>query len=209
MLPHGLALSANGGSIGINFPAGQSLALENSIINGFQSYGVVMIRTNDTNVPRMTITNSTIRNNLYGVYTSNSGVSVTAGVTIANSSVSRNLSVGIDGADNTTAAVSDTVLAENNVAVLASSTASLTPPQIALERCTISRNGTGLYAGAGVGQVPHGTVRIAHNLITGNDTGVVEAPDGSIQSMTSVGIATNTIEGNGTDGTFSGSFAAK
>ena len=42
-----------------------------------------------------------------------------------------------------------------------------------------------------------------------NDLGVFEYADGRIMTLLSNGIATNTIEGNATNGTFSGSYTAK
>jgi len=67
-----------------------------------------------------------------------------------------------------------------------------------------------VVAGVGfAGQINRGVVRIAHNLITGNSTGVLEYSDGKIMTMTSAGMVTNTIEGNGSNGTFTGTYTAK
>jgi len=71
----GLALSGNGGTIGIEFHSGFSLSVENCIINGFDADGIDMIRNLDTTNPRLRIENSTIRYNGVGVHTLNLGMS--------------------------------------------------------------------------------------------------------------------------------------
>ena len=69
----GLALSSAGGSTGVEFANGRSLAVEECVINGFGDWGIVMDRSMDTSNPRMRIENSTIRNSYIGVNTYNFG----------------------------------------------------------------------------------------------------------------------------------------
>src|SRR5207245_9600224 len=58
-------------------------------------------------------------------------------------------------------------------------------------------------------QNPHGIVRIANCMITGNDLGMTTALSGQTLSRVSNNVNTNTIEGNGTNGGPSGSYTAK
>ena len=105
--------------------------------------------------------------------------------------------------------VTDTVISNNIEGIFADSNADNSVAEIDVERCTITGNFRGIFAGSGSGQGLRGVVRIAHNVITGNTIGVEERSDGLIMTMTSNGTTTNTIEGNVTDGTFSGTYTAK
>jgi len=209
----GLALSASGGNFGIDFQTGQALSVENCIINGFTISGIQLSRSADVANPRIRIDHSVIRINNIGVFTANTGVGAPppgfADLTITNSSLSENSGSGLRAADNTRAAVTDTVFSGNNVGVYAATATDGSAPEANLERCTISLNNFGILAGVGIGQVNHGIVRIAHNMITGNSRGVLESSDGTIMTLTTAGLVTNTIEGNGTDGTFTGTYTAK
>ena len=208
----GLALTSNGGLTGIDFNGGRSLSIENCIVNGFGNQGVQLARASDPSNPHIRIEGSTIRGNFQGVRTGNSGDAPPqggpppgiAGLTIVNSSLSEN-SFGISAADNTRAAVIDTVISGNAIGVSAQSSTQLSFPDVTLERCTITQS-----ASAGVQSISAGAfVRIAYNVITGNATGVSEGGGGVIASMNTGAGGTNTIEGNATNGTFSGSYTAK
>jgi len=203
----GLALSSAGGSFGILFQIGASLAVENCVINGFQNNGVFRNRLNDTSNPSIRIENSTIRNNYYGVYTISAGTGV-VGLTIVRSRINDN-SIGLFASDNTRAAVSDTTLSGNFTAVESATANDNSTPQLSLVRCTIAQNEIALSAGLNIGQNPHGVIRIAHNLITANNTAINENPDGKIMTMTSAGTATNVIEGNLNHETVANTYNAK
>ena len=215
----GLALSSAGGSTGVDFANGRSLAVENCIVNGFADFGILMDRLMDTVNPRLRIENSTIRNSYVGVETFNIGSGPptggpppgTAGLTIANSAISGNSLTGLLAGDNTRGAISDTVFSDNGAGVTASTAADYSYPDVNLERCTITTSsGYGILAGfGGSANINRGTIRIADNTITGNVTGVFELPDGKIMTMTSAGLMTNTIEGNASNGTLTGSYTAK
>ena len=206
-----LALSGTGGTIGIDFPGGQSLSIENCIINGFSSIGVQMFRSGDTTDPNLAIENTTIRNNGAGVYTADFDPSARHNLSVAKSSISEN-GLGLDVSDTTHGAATDSVVSGNsNIGVQSWTGHDNTGPDFTLERCTIAQNGTGISAGFSmmVGGPSRGILRIAHNQIFGNNLGVYEYADGKIMTLTTNGIVTNTIEGNVTNGTFSGSYAAK
>ena len=79
-----------------------------------------------------------------------------------------------------------------------------------LDRVTISRNGTGVQAGDSSGPtVPHGIVRLANCMITGNDLSLSTTSNGMMLRRISNGVYTNTIEGNLVDIGPSGNYNAK
>jgi len=207
----GLALSGVGAAYGIEFFSGHSLAIENCIINGFGGSGVDMTRSSDSTNPGMRIEHSTIRNNALGVGIYNFGAgSPPVGMTISNCTFLRNSFRAIDGGNNSRVVVTDTVVAANGDGIGADANADNSVAEVDVERCTITGNQIdAVFAGANVGQTLRGILRLAHNVITGNVKGVSEYPDGVVMTMTSGGTTTNTIEGNVTNGTFSGSYAAK
>jgi len=135
----------------------------------------------------------------------------TARPTIANSAISGNSLTGLLASDNTRAPVSDTVFSYNGAGVTSSTSADYSAPDVNLARCTITTSsGYGVLAGfGGSPNINRGTIRIADNTITGNVIEVFELPDGKIMTMTSAGLMTNTIEGNGSNGTLTGGYTAK
>jgi hypothetical protein len=212
----GLALTGVGGSIGVDFQSGVSLSLENCVINGFANQGVRAARTNDLSNPRLRIEHSTIRETTIGsgVLTRNTGAGMpppySIFLTIAHSSIAENHGDGLTAGDNTHGVVTDTVFSGNHFGAQVGTSADNSAPAVNFERCAFSQNDTAITAGSGGIQVMiRGTARIAHNIITGNSLALLEYLDGSIMTMTSMGIVTNTIEGNGGLGTFSGSYTAK
>ena len=70
--------------------------------------------------------------------------------------------------------------------------------ELTAEACVISNNQTGLTS-AGTG-----TIRASNCTITDNVTGLSARPNGAILSRSN-----NTVEGNGTDGSFTGTYSAK
>jgi hypothetical protein len=213
----GLALTANGGAVGIDFLGGLALSVENSIVNGFTSVGIQAFRTTAVASPTVHIDHCTIRFNNEGVLTGVLGAGspqggpppATVGLTVSNSSFDYNSDTGLWAVDNTRAAVSDTIFHGNSSGAWSGPYNTLSHAELSLERCTISSNGTGVGAGLGYGTSPQSIVRIARNLITGNANGIVEFADGVIQSMSAAGSFTNTIEGNASNGTASGTYTAK
>jgi parallel beta helix pectate lyase-like protein len=214
----GLALTATTGSYGVIFQTGQSLNVENCLINGFPSSGVLLQRNMDNGKPRLQILNSVFRNNGEGVTVVNTGAGSPAGgpptnlsyVTIANTAFTGQTIYGVDAADNARIAIADSVFAGNNNGVWAVAGADYSVPEVNLDRCTFSRNVLGIHSGNGFGgQIPRGLVRITNCLITGNDTGISTATDGSILSKLSSGVVTNTIEGNTINGVPTGNYTAQ
>ena len=206
----GLALTGSGGNLGIRFVAGHSLAIENCIVSGFATFGVLASRNGDVTSPNVRIEHSTIRsNNVNGVVTANIGAGLPpVGMTIAHCTLRDNGLLAVDAEDNARVVVTDSVITDNGTAVDARVAVDNSAPQVDVERCSITGNGNGVVAESN-GQNPPPVVRIAHNVIAGNDVGVSES-NGIIMTMTSAGVTTNTIVGSIiSDGTLSGSYTAK
>jgi hypothetical protein len=185
--------------------------VENCLFDGFSHTGLFFVRTGDTSSPQVQIIGSTFRKNLIGALAANVGPASLGPVlmAIANSSFTDSGSIGVDGGSNAQITVADSVFAGNGNGVVASGFANQ-PAQVSLDRCTISRNIYGVRAGSTTDQNIRGTVRAANCLITGNDTGVFNATDGiTLSRATGGGSLTNTVSGNTTNGSFSGTFTAK
>lgn len=180
-------ISINGAGSGLNgirVLAASRLTLENVVIDNFAQHGIsVETASGGLNV---TLDNVSIRNNtIHGV---NSFLTGTAAMnlSIKESNLVQNGSVGLNLGAAVKASVQDSVLSSNATGIVANGTA------IAVTSCSISGNTTGISAGAG------GVVRIAGNTISGNTTGLSLA-GGSILSL-----GNNMVDGNTSNGSPSG-----
>jgi hypothetical protein len=129
---------------------------------------------------------------------------VTAKVSVSRSIIERSANVGIR-ADTTGAVgaiiainVSESFLADNGAGVLAKAPAGTGTISLAVDNTTVTQNsGNGILAnGSGA------TVRVGGSLISGNATGVQTLNAATISSY-----GNNHLNGNTTDGTFSGTIA--
>jgi nitrous oxidase accessory protein NosD len=73
--------------------------------------------------------------------------------------------------------------------------------QIMVDNCQISNNSTGIYA-------LMGQVRVSNSEITNNGVGLAVS-GGTLLSRVSSGVATNTVEDNGANGAFTGTYSAQ
>jgi hypothetical protein len=213
----GLALTSTGANYGIDFPSGVSANIENTVVNGF-NVGIRMVRTGDTSKPALQVINATVRNNNIGLAAADFGAGSPAGgppnnicyVTIVGSFFFESPSDGLAAEDNSRVAVSDSVFTTSIYGVWAAGSADYSYSEVNLDRCTISQNFDGVVAGDSVpSAVVHGRVRLANCLITGNTFGLVNFLDGASFSRISNAEYTNTLEANGTDGSFTGTYSAK
>jgi Periplasmic copper-binding protein (NosD) len=175
-------ISINGANTGLTgvkvLAALNSLVLQEVVLDGFTLHGV-SIETTSGNLEAL-IDHTTIRNNA-GHAINSFPVGSTADITVNMSTLSNNTQNGLNFADNTTAAISDSVVSGNGIGLLASNA------QIFASRCTISKNTTGVQAQSG------GTVRLFGNTITKNGTG--------LSGSTIVAITgTNALLGNTAEG---------
>ena len=92
-----------------------------------------------------------------------------------------------------------TIASGNGYGFIASSSSA--PVEINLEGCVASGNTYGIYADSSSSTA---TIRVSNCSVTGNSVGINPGTNGSILSR-----GNNTVEGNTTNETFSGSYAAK
>ena len=169
-----------------------SLHVENCVIHGFVSYGLLIDSLANSGI--QTLVKDTIMRN-------NNANDVGAGKAIFENCRFEKHSFGslivFNGAKAT---VHNCVVAGNSFRGLTSSNAG---SQIMVDSCQISNNGTGIRA------VDNGQVRVSNSVITNNTTGLEAFTGGTLLSRLSSGVATNTVEDNGTDGVFTGTYSAK
>jgi hypothetical protein len=190
-----LSLNAPGGQYCIAYYSAAALHVENLVINGFTSYGIFM---NLTSASELYVADTIVRNPGNGGSTLSSGSGI-ADVSIVRARLENNY-LGINVASNVRASDKDTVASGNLYGFAATSGSS--PVELNLEGCVASGNTVyGIYAYSSSSTA---TIRVSNCSVTGNGYGILPDTNGSILSR-----GNNTVEGNTTNGTFSGSFAAK
>jgi hypothetical protein len=147
---------------GVNYIAGQSLSVENCVIEGFSTRGIDM---NLTNNGRLDVVNTSIQNTSIGVRVATSvglaqaalrnvrllsnatGLNAVGNaiVTISDSLVAHNTSFGIIAEGNGQISAENNVVSNNGIGVQSTSTTSI----VTISNNNIFRNGTGLVVGAG------------------------------------------------------------
>jgi hypothetical protein len=183
----GLFLNGLGtGSTGIDFSAGGVLHVENVVINGFASSGILVSHSSS-----LFINDTTIRNG------GNAGIAASSAVvSLSRSRLEKNTGPGLYITAGANIVATESVAAGNSSGFAADSA---TTTSLTLENCVASGNGTGVTANAA-----GANVRVSNSTITNNTTGVSATAGAALLSRSN-----NLVEGNVTDGTFSGTFAAK
>ena len=186
-------LTITGGAVGIEFYSAKAFYLENCTIkgvagDGFFSGGAGSVFMKDTS-----ITGCTER----GIYIATPSIRLSAdNVRLEKNKTGMDINTGSD------AWISHSVISGNtNWGVRATASSSGTVTEVALEECAITGNGTGLQPDNGTGTA---IIRASNLTVSGNTNLGLASCCGSLLSR-----GNNTVEGNGTNGSFSGSFAAK
>jgi parallel beta helix pectate lyase-like protein len=209
----GLTINNQGGNNGVVFNSGAALYVESCTIRGFSLPGMANLRfapggasklfvkdsyirggqaginlANGATLASATIDNTRIENNVNGVTASFSGA-----LTLRNSIVAENTNHGVSlqtGGGQALDAALDNVMVSNNdsngVNVAGSNIT------VAMSSSTVVGNITGVFVQGGGSAA---TARLTNNVISRNTTGIQTGANGSVLSP-----ASNTIEGNGTDG---------
>ena len=209
----GLTINNQGGNNGVVFNSGAALYVESCTIRGFVLPGMANLKfapggasklfvkdsyirggqaginlANGATLASATIDNTRIENNVNGVTASFSGA-----LTLRNSIVAENTNHGVSlqtGAGQLLDAAFDNVMVSNNdsngVNVAGSNIT------VAMSSSTVVGNITGVFVQGGGSAA---TARLTNNVISRNTTGIQTGANGSVLSP-----ASNTIEGNGTDG---------
>lgn len=213
----GLTINNQGGNNGVVFNSGAALYVESCTIRGFAAPSMANLKfapggasklfvkdsyirggqagitlANGATLASATIDNTRIENNVNGVTASFSGA-----LTLRNSIVAENTNHGVSlqtGAGQVLDAALDNVMVSNNdsngVNVAGSNIT------VAMSGSTVIGNITGVFVQGGGSAA---TARLTNNVISRNTTGIQTGALGSVLSP-----ASNTIEGNGTDGTPAG-----
>ena len=196
----GLYLSGAGATNGISLTGTVGkLFIENCVISGFSTSGISAVFTSGPS--QMDVRNTQLRNNGTGL-TAFASPSVTARLTIDRVTASMN-STGIR-ITQLPADVRNSVMSGNATAGLVADTAKAV---VAMDSCSVFGNGDGLYSNGAA------MIRVSNTIITTNTLGLHIGSLGSeIISRANAaadGDLTNTVEGNTTNGAFTGHFAGK
>jgi len=213
VLLRGLTINNQGGNNGIVFNSGAALYVESCTVRGFSLPGMANVKfapsaasklfvkdsyirggqaginlVNGATLASATIDNTRIESNATGITASFSGA-----IALRNSIVSENTGHGVDlqtGAGQVLDAALDNVMLSNNDSNgLNVAGSSIT---VAMTGSTAVGNITGVFVQGGSTAA---TARLTNNVISRNTTGIQTGANGSILSP-----ASNTIEGNGTNG---------
>jgi hypothetical protein len=209
----GLTINNQGGNNGVVFNSGAALYVESCTIRGFALASMANLKfapgaasklfvkdsyirggqaginlANGATLASATIDNTRIESNVNGVTASFSGA-----LTLRNSIIAENTNHGVSlqtGAGQVLDAALDNVMLSNNdTNGLNVAGSNIT---VAMSSSTVVGNITGVFVQGGGSAA---TARLTNNVISRNTTGVQTGANGSVLSP-----ASNTIEGNGTDG---------
>ena len=194
-----LYLNAQGADTGILYQSAAALQVENLVVNGFTSYGIFM---NLTSASELYVADTIVRNNGgAGISLASAYLGGIANVSIVRTRLEKNFD-GIVAAQSVRVSIKDTIASGNaGTGFVAAAFVTPAPVEINLEGCVASGNTYGIYAASASVAA---TVRVSNCSMTGNATGVFAGTNGVILSR-----GNNTVEGNTTDGTFTGNYAAK
>jgi hypothetical protein len=207
-----LSISSHGGTRGISVTTAAAVYVEGCIISGFSQNGILfqgstpggrlyvsdsVIRRNDTGISVASALGNTVRAVIDAVSlleNPTGSTVVNAHMTIRNSVASGAVSAGFE------ASITSTVIIENSLATgNAVGFEAYGGGLMVLTRCTAAANyGMGIE-----GRQNNTAVYVSQSVITGNGTGVSTSLGGAVNSR-----ANNTLQANGTDGTFTAPFLA-
>jgi hypothetical protein len=194
----GLIIVGQGGSYGIRFISGKALYVENCSIKGFNNYGIYFSASGYLSV-KDTISRE---NDFDGIYIY--GSSGTVNAVLDRVHLERN-SNGLYVVTNAKVTVRDSIAADNSNCGFYVYPGPFTPSELNIENCVATRNGYGIEANASDGNA---TVRVSNSTVTNNNTGLFTYQEGSYTANL-LSRSNNTVEGNTTNGSFTGTFTAK
>lgn len=219
----GLTVNAQGGVNGVVFNSGAALHIEACTIRGFASSGAANVRFAPSGISQLSVKDSFVRGGETGILLSNSaapgsavidntriennGTGVSANtfggsLSLRNVVITESSAHAVDlrtGAGQSLAASIDySLLFRNGGNGLNVQGGSI---DVALSNSTLGANAVGVFVQGGATAA---TTRLTSNVIAKNATGVQTGANGSILTPLS-----NTIEGNGVDGTATGSYTTK
>ena len=178
-----------------------SLYVENCVINGFNNIGLQFGAAG-----KLFVKDSIVRNN------GNHGIQVGAGTAIAHVDHCRlegngfvsTFGAGIVINDNAKGMVRDSVASGNEVGFNAVTLGASTAAELNLESCVAAGNAFAGFEAGGNPATAGGVIRASNSTSSDNLNGISTFNGGQVLSRTN-----NTVEGNGTNGAFSGTFLTK
>jgi hypothetical protein len=212
-----LYLNSQGATVGIDYNTAALLAVSDCTLAGFT-------RGIDFDVPantNLSVRDSVFRGNNIGL--AGQASAATARAVVNRATFDKNSS-GIVLNGNTSVSVRDSTFLSHSIALRSASSNSGVADMI-VDNCVINGANTGIFAGntgpgtslmtvsntnvsgaqfEGIVAGSSSTIRVSNCVVTGNGTGVASVSGGSILTRQN-----NLIENNGTDGTFTGTMAAK
>jgi hypothetical protein len=190
----GLTIEGLGsGSIGIQFDTGGNLAIENCVIRNFATAGINIVPSTSSS---FSVSSTIVSNNLAnGILVVPIVSAVVTGVLSEVTANSNFNGIFVNGRLTTGASLNVTIVdsvASNNhsFGVVAASASGNAATAVTLRNVVARNNGTGLGAGR------NAILRVAHSVVTGNNTGVNTSGDGILNSYVD-----NDINGNTSDNT--------
>ena len=192
----GLVLSV-GSSDGIQVSTVGDLHVENCVIDGFAN-GVEFTATGKVYVVDTVVRNSSIGIDLHP----NSGTVIAAIERCRFENDGDGLEAGAFGGTIVKASVKDSFATGQVNAGFRADAGTGATAELNIENCLSANNDTGIFSFTSVGTA---IVRVSNTTVTDNSTiGVRATLSGQILTR-----GNNTVEGNGTNGTFTGTFTAK
>jgi len=179
----GLTIAGLGsGSSGILFTTGGNLAIENCVIRNFRFAGIFIAPTTSSS---FSVSNTIASNNFGG------GILVAAATGVLSKvKTNNNFQGGILITKASAVTVVDSEASNNNTHFGAGIQA------VGSGTAVMVRNSVASYNNAGLSVLLNAILRVAHSVVTGNDTGVNTSLAGTIQSY-----GDNDIDGNANDNT--------
>jgi hypothetical protein len=181
----------SGGLDGIRFLAGGSLHVEDTAINNMTNG--INVGVNQAAAAEVYVTRSYIRNNSnVGIFISNAAAGLVQ--TIIEQSTVENNVFGLFGSNNTRTTTRDSVFSGNSTAgILSQVNPGAGTSEINVDTCVVTGNGTGLSAGASA-VANQGNLRVSNSTISANGTGVT-AGNGQALSFCDNKLLGNTAPG--------------
>lgn len=219
----GLTINAQGGNNGIVFNSGAALYVESCTIRGFSLPGTANIRFAPAGAAKLFVKDSFLRGGQAGIALANGLIGASA--TIDNTRIEANASGVAAATFAGSITLRNSIVTENAGHAVDVQTAAGQALDVALDNMLLGNNGgNGLnVVGGGInvavsnsevvrnavgvfvqGGASVATARLTNSVVSRNTTGVQTGANGTIATPLS-----NTIEGNGTDGTVSTHYTEK
>jgi parallel beta helix pectate lyase-like protein len=191
----GLHLNGLGGTRGVETISVGTLHVERCVATGFSSTGFFFA---PTSAGELYVSNSVSKENNDGFH-AYAGIGVLSKVTIQHSRAENNLRHGFWLEQITGVLVDDVASGNGNTGILVE----FSTGGADVESCTVAWNLMGIRA------TNTALIRVANSLVTRNGTGLSNTIGSDLLSRISNSVKTNTVEGNGSGESFTGTYDAK